>query len=48
MKSTNSNDLQRILTRCIEEMKAELGNQFDPAKVNLAELSRRSENPVRN
>ena len=42
MKSTNSNDLQRILTRCIEEMKAESGDQFDPAKVNLAELSRRS------
>lgn len=41
-KNTNSNDFQVILTQAIEEMKKELGEQFDIKKINLAELERRT------
>lgn len=37
-----SNDLQKILTQALDEMKAEQGESFDLAKVNLAELERRT------
>lgn len=42
MNKDNGNDLQGILTQAIEEMKAELGDKFDPQKINLAELHRRT------
>ena len=41
-KTTNSNDLQEILTQAIEQMKLEAGENFDLDKINLAELSRRT------
>ena len=37
-----SNDLQKILTQALDEMKAEAGEKFDLKKVNLAELHRRT------
>lgn len=42
MNRCNSNDPQEILTHAIEEIKAELGEKFDPGKINLAELERRT------
>ena len=41
-EDTNSNDLQEIITHAIEEIKNELGDNFDLQKINLAELSRRT------
>ncbi len=41
-KGYKSNDLQVILTQAIEQMKTELGDRFDPGKINLAELERRT------
>lgn len=41
-KTSNSNDLQEILTQAIEQMKQEAGENFDLDKINLAELSRRT------
>lgn len=41
-RDTNSNDLQIILSQALDEMKAEQGDSFDLAKVNLAELERRT------
>ena len=41
-EDTNSNDLQEIITQAIEEIKNEQGDSFDPQKINLAELSRRT------
>lgn len=41
-EDTNSNDLQEIITQAIEEIKDELGDHFDLQKINLAELSRRT------
>lgn len=36
----NSNDLQEIIAQVLNEMKSELGNQFDISTINLAELER--------
>ena len=41
-KDYKSNDLQVILTQAIDQMKKELGDKFDPGKLNLAELERRT------
>lgn len=41
-EDTNSNDLQKIITQAIEEIKNEQGDSFDLQKINLAELSRRT------
>ena len=41
-EDTNSNDLQEIITQAIEEIKNEQGDSFDLQKINLAELSRRT------
>ncbi len=41
-KTLNSNDLQEILSQAIEQMKHEAGEKFDPQKINLAELGRRT------
>ncbi len=41
-EDTKSNDLQEIITHVIEEIKNELGDNFDLRKINLAELSRRT------
>ena len=38
----NSNDLQEIIAQVLNEMKSELGNQFDISTINLAELERRT------
>ena len=42
MNNQNSNDLNEIITRVLEEMKNEAGDSFDLQKVNLAELERRT------
>ena len=43
MKEENKhNDLQKILSQAINDLKAELGDKFDIDKVNLAELERRT------
>jgi hypothetical protein len=43
MKECNdSNDFQEIVTRALEVMKEELGDKFDPDKVNFAESQRRT------
>lgn len=42
MNENNSNDLQTIITQVIEEMKSEQGDKFDPNKINLAEMGRRT------
>ena len=42
MNENNSNDLQTIITQVIEEMKSEQGGKFDPNKINLAEMGRRT------
>lgn len=42
MNAINSNDLQRILTRTINQMKEETGDSFDIKQINLAELERRT------
>ena len=42
MNENNSNDLQTIITQVIEEMKYEQGDKFDPNKINLAEMGRRT------
>ena len=39
---TNNNDLQKILSSELEKMKMELGDRFDLATINLAELERRT------
>ena len=41
-EDTNRNDLQEIITQAIEEIKNEQGDNFDLQKINLAELSRRT------
>ena len=41
-KDYKSNDPQTILTQAIDQMKMELGDKFDPEKINLAELERRT------
>lgn len=41
-KTTNSNDLQEILSHAIKQMEQELGDKFDPEHINLAELERRT------
>ena len=38
----NRNDLQSIITQALEQMKREQGENFDPSRVNLAELERRT------
>ena len=43
MKEENKhNDLQKILSQTLDDLKAELGEKFDINKVNLAELERRT------
>ena len=42
MNENISNDLQTIITQVIEEMKSEQGDKFDPNKINLAEMERRT------
>ena len=43
MKEENKhNDLQKILSQALDDLKAELGEKFDIDKVNLAELERRT------
>lgn len=42
MNENKSNDLQSIITQVIDEMKLEQGNKFNPDKINLAELERRT------
>ena len=42
INAINSNDLQRILTRTINQMKEETGDSFDIKQINLAELLRRT------
>ena len=37
-----SNDLTKIIAQAIDEIKMELGDKFDPGKINLAELERRT------
>lgn len=41
-KGKTHNDLQEIITQALEEMKRELGNQFNINTINLAELERRT------
>ena len=41
-EKTNRNDLQSILSQAIAELKQEQGDKFDPAKIKLAELERRT------
>ena len=41
-KENNCNDLQKILTQTLNELKNELGENFNTQKVNLAELERRT------
>ena len=41
-KENNCNDLQEILTQTLNELKNELGENFNTQKVNLAELERRT------
>ena len=36
------NDLTEIIAQALQEMKSELGDSFDPGKINLAELQRRT------
>lgn len=42
MNDTISNDLQSIISHAIEDIKQELGDEFDIQKLNLAELQRRT------
>ena len=42
MTEKECNDLQSTITQAIEGMKAEQGPSFDPEKINLAELGRRT------
>ena len=42
MNENNSNDLQTIITQVIEEMKSEQRDKFDPNRINLAEMGRRT------
>lgn len=42
IEETNCNDLQEIITQAIEQIKKELGEKFDPGKINLAELERKT------
>ena len=42
MKENKSNGLEDIVSRAIEEMKSEQGNNFSLDKINLAELERRT------
>lgn len=42
MKEIKSNGLEDIISRAIEEMKSEQGNNFSLEKINLAELERRT------
>lgn len=37
-----TNDLTEIITQAINEIKLELGEKFNPDKINLAELERRT------
>lgn len=41
-EASNCNDPQEILSQALRQMKLELGDKFDPDKVNLAELGRRT------
>ena len=41
-EGNNSNDLQAIISQVLNEMKSELGNQFNINTINLAELERRT------
>ena len=41
-KENNNNDLQKILTQALNEIKSELGDRFDINKINLADLERRT------
>ena len=40
--SEKTNDLTEIITQAINEIKLELGEKFNPDKINLAELERRT------
>ena len=42
MKETNSNGFADIISQAIEEMKAQMGNNFSLSQINLAELERRT------
>ena len=42
MSNENSNDLQVTLSQALSEIKTEQGGAFDPSKVNLADLERRT------
>ena len=42
MNEQERNDLQLTITHALQEMKAEAGTSFNPEKVNLAELERRT------
>ena len=42
MMSEKTNDLTEIITQTINEIKLELGEKFNPDKINLAELGRRT------
>ena len=41
-EDTTCNDLQEIITQAINEIKQEQGENFSLAKINLAELERRT------
>ena len=40
--SENHNDLTDIISHALNEIKSELGDQFDLSKINLADLERRT------
>ena len=40
--NAQNNDLQQIITQALDELKREQGEKFDPDRVNLAELARRT------
>ena len=40
--SKQHNDLTEIIAQSLNEIKSEMGDRFDPAKVNLADLERRT------
>ena len=47
-EDSKHNDLQKIITQSIEEMKQEQGEKFSLQAVNLAELERRTGSHVQN
>jgi hypothetical protein len=41
-EETNDNDLQEIITQYLQILKKQLGDSYDPEKVNLAEMERKT------